>query len=250
MGIVICPCDSPKNCSIFKINATPLGFSSKVFMKKTSMKRKFILFDFDGVIVDSFAAAFEVNKMLCPHITEDEYRRCFEGNINDYWQAPTHTEKCRQDIDFFDGYIPRLKEVKIIPEMLKIIKTFSRLYTLIIVSSTLTSPIHELIKRYHAIPYFTEIMGNDVHASKVEKIKMIFSKYSAGPNQCVFITDTLGDMRESSQTGVGSIGVSWGFQKRETLLKGNPFRIVEKPKELLTAIPAYFESARTKDRAL
>jgi len=45
-------------------------------------KDKFILFDFDGVIADSFSAAFAVNKKVFPSITEQEYRDRFLGNIN------------------------------------------------------------------------------------------------------------------------------------------------------------------------
>lgn len=47
------------------------------------MKKPFILFDFDGVIADSFKLSFEIAKMICPHITEDIYQKRFEGNIND-----------------------------------------------------------------------------------------------------------------------------------------------------------------------
>ena len=48
------------------------------------MKTRYILFDFDGVIADSYAPAFEVQKMICPHLTEEVYRKRFEGNINDW----------------------------------------------------------------------------------------------------------------------------------------------------------------------
>jgi beta-phosphoglucomutase-like phosphatase (HAD superfamily) len=44
---------------------------------------KIVLFDFDGVIVDSFKPAFEVQKMIRPGInfSEDDYRKFFEGNV-------------------------------------------------------------------------------------------------------------------------------------------------------------------------
>jgi len=40
---------------------------------------KTILFDFDGVIVDSFQPAFEVSRILRPWMdfTKDDYRKCF-----------------------------------------------------------------------------------------------------------------------------------------------------------------------------
>ncbi len=208
-------------------------------MNKNTKKRKFILFDFDGVIADSFRPAFEVNKMMCPHITEDDYRKRFNGNIND-WEEPIHTDDCRKDMNFFEEYIPKMKGVKVVPGILGVIENLSHTYALIIISSTITSPIQEFIERYRATQYFIEIMGNDVHKSKVEKIKMVFSKYNINSKQCIFITDTLGDMKEASQLGVSSIGIIWGFQDKETLMKGNPITITKNPKELLLAITNYF----------
>lgn len=173
------------------------------------MKKKFILFDFDGVIVDSFAPAFEVQKMICPHLTEDNYRKRFEGNIND-WEEPinVHTKECRHDIDFFTEYIPRMeKEVQIVSGMQEVINQLEKDYTLVVVSSTITSPIKNLLESRGMASHFTEIMGNDVHTSKVEKIKMVFNKYNINSDDCVFITDTLGDMKEASKLKVGTIGV-------------------------------------------
>jgi phosphoglycolate phosphatase len=208
------------------------------------MKKKFILFDFDGVIADSFRPAFEIQKMICPHLTKDIYRKRFEGNIND-WREPinVHTEECRHDIDFFTEYIPRMKnEVQIMPGMKEVVIELEKNYTLIVISSTITSPIQEFLEGHDLTNHFAQIMGNDVHASKVEKMKMVFEKFGAEPKDCVFITDTLGDMREAEKMSVGTIGITWGFHTPETLLRGKPFRLVEKPNDLLTAVADYFKA--------
>lgn len=206
------------------------------------MIKPFILFDFDGVIADSFKPAFEVNRIICPQLTEDDYRKRFEGNIND-WESVVygHNEECRHDVDFFAEYIPKMKsEVSIVNGMQEVIKQLSQSYTLVVISSMITSSIQEFMKNHNLMICFVEIMGNDIHIKKTEKIKMILKKYMIVSERCVFITDTLGDMREASQMEVGSIGVSWGFHKPETLIKGEPFRIVEKPIDLPTAVKDYF----------
>jgi len=206
------------------------------------MKNLFILFDFDGVIADSFRTAFEIQKMICPDLTENMYKKRFEGNIND-WEEPVnvHTEECRHDIDFFTEYIPRMKnEVQIVSDIRDVIIDLEKNYTLIVISSTITSPIQEFLEKHDLASHFDQVMGNDVHKSKVEKMKMVFEKYGVGAKDCVFVTDTLGDMREAEKMGVGTIGVTWGFHTPETLLTGKPFRLIEKPNDLLSAVSDYF----------
>jgi phosphoglycolate phosphatase len=208
------------------------------------MRNQFILFDFDGVIADSFWLALEVTQVICPHLTDSLYRKRFEGNIND-WEGPEqgHTGECQHSIDFFDAYIPRMKEeVMIVPGIKEVVALLGKKYTLIVISSTITSPIQEFLEKYSLSQYFVQIMGNDVHKSKVEKIRMVFGKYNITAQDCVFITDTLGDMRESAEMQVGAIGVTWGFHKPETLRKGNPFCLVEKPNELALSVSKYFDS--------
>ena len=209
------------------------------------MKNKFILFDFDGVIADSFEIAFETKKDICPGITREDYRRRFEGNVNDIQIEETyHNEQCNHDLDWFDVYVPKMKEVRIFPGMEELIFALEKEYALIIISSTITFPIEEFLVAHNLRDHFDWVMGNDVHKSKVEKIKMVFDKYGAASKDCLFITDTLGDMREAEETGVPAIGVTWGFCSPETLQKGNPLKLVSNATELKTAITDHFSANR------
>ena len=65
---------------------------------------------------------------------------------------------------------------------------------------------------------------------------MVFDEYKIGYKDCIFVTDTLGDIKEAIKCNVQSIAVTWGFQPKERLLKGNPYAIVETPEELFAAI--------------
>ena len=168
-------------------------------------------------------------------------RRRFKGNINDsYIDEKGRPATGEEDKEFFDIYIPAMMKFKIFPRMLNAIEKLSEKYRLIIISSTITGPIREYMEGHNATRYFTEIMGNDVHKSKVEKIKMVFDKYGVSADDCLFITDTLGDLLEAEKTGVEGIAVSWGFHDSETLQKGNPAALVNTPEELLAEIDRYF----------
>jgi len=207
--------------------------------------RKFVLIDFDGVIADTWDIAFETARTVFPSFDEVSYRRMFEGNVYEaHERMVANNERERaSDVEWFDIYVPKFEErAQLFDGICDVIEKLSHEYVLIIVSSTITSPIQGFLEKHHIGRYFSEVMGSDVHTSKHEKIRMVLEKYGIQPNDCVFITDTLGDMREAKAAGVGAIGVSWGFHSRETLAKGEPFRIVESPQDMPKAISDYFSS--------
>lgn len=206
---------------------------------------KFILFDFDGVIADSFESSFSVYQHFHPHIKEEEWRRRFEGNVFKHKESShAHTADCKLDIPWFDAYLPVMKkDVGIFPGMRDVILELEKEYTLVIISSTLSFPIEEFLDSHDLRSHFDWVMGSDVHTSKVEKIQMVFEKYNTKAKNCVFITDTLGDLREAEKMNVESVAVSWGFNSVETLRKGKHVIIVKKPEEIALAIKNYFTSA-------
>jgi len=212
------------------------------------MRDRYLLFDFDGVIVDTFAIAFEVQKLIYDGITEDDYKTFFEENINERNKTLTHSklaDNFHPEVDFFTEYIPKFKEeARVFEGITEVIKQLSENYSLIIISSTITTPIQEFLEKNNLTSYFVEVMGNDVHKSKIEKIKMVFAKYKTDSSNCVFITDTLGDLREASKVEVKAIAVSWGFHNHEILAKGSPYKIIDKPEELVDAVSDLFDNPR------
>jgi len=206
-------------------------------------KRKYVLFDFDGVIADSWQVAYDTAKTVFPSIQEKSYRSMFEGNVYEAHEERVAKEKPERaaDEDWFSIYTPMFEEkARLFPGIEKVIEDLSHDYILIIVSSTITSPIQGFLERHHIGRYFSEVMGADVHTSKHEKIQMIFKKYETSAKDCVFITDTLGDIREAKKAEVGAIGVAWGFHTKETLKEGEPFRIVDTPSDITASVREYF----------
>lgn len=128
------------------------------------------------------------------------------------------------------------RELKI-PEILKTsVKKLSESYILVVISSIVSDSIKQILDRENLVNYFNDILGNDVDKSKVVKIGMTLEKYKVSPNQCVFITDTLGDIREADYYSIPSVAVTWGFHEKKNLEKGNPIAIVEDPSLLYGAI--------------
>lgn len=228
-----------------KNNVTKVSTQREEHLRTTDTKKKFILLDFDGVVADSFLPSYKVYKTIHPHASEQDYRKLFEGNVNHYDQTQDiHTPSCRPDADWAKEYTPVMEqEVRPFHGMKHVLHMLSKKYTIIIISSTITAPIKEFLVKYSLNHYIHDVLGNDVHTSKVVKINMVFKDYSVTGKDCLFITDTLGDMREANKSGVSAIGVTWGYNKVEMLNRGTYYRLVNKPQEILIAVSDYFKKS-------
>ncbi|MBI2474864.1 HAD family hydrolase [Candidatus Uhrbacteria bacterium] len=183
-----------------------------------------IIFDFDGVIADSFDIAFEVNKLSRPTLTLERYQNAFNGNINEV----KYEDKVVKKIDFFREYGDRFKHLGIDSKKKDFIQKLSQEFQLFIISSTRSDIIQDYLQSHGILSCFQKILGNEVHTSKVEKFKMLFEKYALEPNNVTFITDTAGDIAEAKKVGVKIIvGILGGYQNEQNLINGNPSIVVK-----------------------
>jgi phosphoglycolate phosphatase len=207
------------------------------------MSKNIIIFDFDGVIFDSFGIALKTIKTICPVKTGDDYKKLFEGNIfASRWQDEVkHSPECRHDLEFFDIYTPLMQQAKLFPGVFDFIQRISKDYFLIIVSSSLTKDIQKILENEKLDSCFKEIMGKDVDRSKIKKLQIVLDKYNKTPEKVLFVTDTLGDIKEANHLNISSIGVTWGWHTKETLETGKPIKIVNDFQRLESEIEAYFK---------
>lgn len=183
-----------------------------------------IFFDFDGVIADSLQIAFEVNYMLNPTLTLDRYRAYFNGNINN----AKHEDEVVNEVDFFKEYGKRFEKLGIDDQKKAIIQKLAQKFRLFIISSTKSDIIQLYLKKHEILSCFTEILGNEIHPSKVKKFQMLFEKYNINPKNVVFITDSSGDMKEAKEAGIQKVvGILGGYQIENSLMKENPTLIVK-----------------------
>jgi phosphoglycolate phosphatase len=193
---------------------------------------KAIIFDFDGVIADTFDLSIGINREVNRFISKKNFRDHHDGNIfeqsvikfseeqTEYWLKRYH--ELAEERHFF----PLKRQIKM----------FSSKNKLFIISSSAERSIKKYLKLGHADGYFKKILGRDTHRSKIEKFKMIFKKYKIKPSECVFVTDTLGDLREAKKVGVPTIAVTWGYHGKTRLKRGKPDAMIHDFKELAIAI--------------
>ncbi|EKE18466.1 MAG: hypothetical protein ACD_9C00327G0002 [uncultured bacterium] len=189
---------------------------------------KTIIFDFDGVIHDTFELAHEI---FGENMSKDEYRNLFNGNIHECHKVEKEKHdgmhKLQREV---------FKSLKADENIKNKLEMLSEKHVLFIVSSNQEEALNTYFQNNNFTHVFKEILGAESHQSKVEKFKYLFRKYDLKVKDCIFVTDTLGDILEGNKVGLRTIAVDFGFHERERLEKGNPFKIVSSFDEVMEVI--------------
>jgi len=191
-----------------------------------SVNKALVALDFDGVICDSFVTALRIFQIGDPLLTATQLRDRFAGNFN------LAARIGDASFNFFDIYAPLVKDLPLFTGMDAVIRTLSDAYTLVIISSTITPPIEEFLKEHGLLDNFADVLGNDKGTRKDEKLRTVLEHYHTTPADCVFITDTLGDLKEGQKVGVHTIATTWGYHDQSQLEQGNPERLATSPDQL------------------
>jgi phosphoglycolate phosphatase len=112
------------------------------------------------------------------------------------------------------------------------LKRLAEHYSLYIISSQSEVVIREVLSRCGLLDLFKRVMGEETHKSKVEKFKILIDVDGINSENTVFITDTLGDVKEAHLVNIRTIAETFGFHDRERLQQGNPFTIVDSWEEI------------------
>ncbi len=95
----------------------------------------------------------------------------------------------------------------------------------------------EILDHFGLSKYFEGICGATFDKSRDSKsavIRYLIDKYH--PENMIMVGDTVFDVEGASEMGINTIGVSWGFGKREALLAAGAIAIAETQEELLNML--------------
>lgn len=193
---------------------------------------KAILFDFDGVIGDTYDINFAVSKAINGDITEQDFVEFCKGNAFE-------SSKIKIEEKHMSSLSKEQRQRFTKKHLFPLEETLSELakkFQLFIVSSTSDENIKLFLEMKKYDRFFHGIFGATTHRSKIKKFKMIFDQHNLTPEECLFVTDTVGDIIEARSVGVRTIGVTWGYHKEDLLSEQKPLAIAHDADELLDCI--------------
>jgi phosphoglycolate phosphatase len=88
----------------------------------------------------------------------------------------------------------------------------------------------------HNFPEFDFVVSEKTLFGKDKAIKKILKIKNLAKNQVLYIGDEPRDVTASRKSGVGIIGVSWGFGGKEGFIKDKPDFIADEPSQLIEVV--------------
>ena len=195
---------------------------------------KAIIFDFDGVIHDTFEFhRKKIKEFTGIDLSVQDFKKIHKKNF--FLAVPKKFNQInwKKYPDFVHDGVAKFvinKKIK------KTIIELNKNYSLFIVSSGGENNISNYLSNNKIKYIFKEILGMETFKKKTDKFNFIFDKYNLATSECLFVTDTLGDIIEANEVDLKTIAVDFGFHCRKTLEEGNPYKIISSFEEILNIV--------------
>lgn len=202
-------------------------------------KRKVIIFDLDGVLIDSVGLAMASMSVSYPGLTAELYRELLCGNIHEEIKKIT-LPKAHRTQEEEDEHKLQYSKIKLGAPMYPGSKDLlgelhGQGYTLVLNSSAYNRNVYPLLEKAEIISLFDFLATAETSKSKHDKFKIIEERYGLAHGDTLFVTDTLGDVREAELANIPTIAVTWGAHDRSY------FSRLEDPQHLIAVVDTFEE---------
>ncbi len=211
-------------------------------------KIKLIIFDFDGVLADSFDTFYPLIRDGMSHVglslSPSQYRDFFIGNVHQGFKDFIKNENKHASFLKFRSsnydkyYYDKRHKAKFFPEVLNFLKKINKTNILTIASSGRQKNVISLLKKNHVRNLFPLVIANG-SINKSGMIKKILNKFNKKAEESVMVTDTVGDLKVAKKMGLKTIAVTWGFHSAKILKSEKPDYLVNNFEMLYKSIKAF-----------
>lgn len=210
------------------------------------MKNKVIIFDMDGVLVDSIPFARSEFLKRHPGMTIDMYNEIHSGNFHVEVQKYSHFKKPETEEETNERkalYYQKKSQSLLFPGIYNLLTDLKNKGYLLIINTNAHTCL-PLLENSNIKEFFDFIATAELTKDKVEKFKIIEKKYNITRDDVLFITDALGDIKDAETANIPTIAVTWGVHDRTFFERDhypNLIKIVDTAEELSNFIKQYWE---------
>jgi phosphoglycolate phosphatase len=203
-----------------------------------------IIFDFDGVLADTFSDMLEFAQEACNELGIDHNVIPADLMNLEVMSFATFGIACDVPMELTGEFVRRCTEKfaqkkspqAIFDGLLDVIRKLSKENMLFVVTGNTTENVNAFLSHHGLQDCFHYIYGVDIPGTKAEKIKKITDQFDAENETILFVGDSLSDIHAAREANVRSVAVSWGHQTLEMLVRGKPDVIIHKPAEIFDCL--------------
>ncbi len=208
--------------------------------------QKIIVFDLDGVLFDTIDFALENLGNIFAGVTKEMHQELMMGNFHEEIKKVTLEKKQKTEEEMLERRL-KFEKTKLEAPVYPGLKDFlTEIHQAGCILALNTSAYYKtsvpLLEKVGIDSLFDFVTTAETSKSKVEKFKIISEKYGVQNKDLLFVTDTVGDIREADTAGVPTVAVTWGGHDRGYLTREkheNVVGIVDSFDELKDFITAY-----------
>jgi phosphoglycolate phosphatase-like HAD superfamily hydrolase len=204
---------------------------------------KTILFDFDGTLVDTFAAALAIANRIAPEfgyrpVRADEidtlrgwpYRKIVDHLGVAWHKLPGIASRIRNELA---EDLERLEIVEGLPQVL------SELRARGLELGILTSNTRENVQRFLSARSIEDFASIDTSSSlwgKHRRLKWLLKRHRRSIDEVAYVGDEVRDIQATQELGMRMVAVTWGYSSKALLASHAPTHLIEHPRELLDVL--------------
>lgn len=200
-----------------------------------------IMFDYDGVIVDSFELFSSCFIKACHQNNFEELNSAekvlalFEANIFEALLAFGLDDLAINRIleTFQSDIIAHHNDLRLFDNIPDILKKISANNKIVIITSNVTMAAKRVLQN-NGVNCFEDILGAEIEKSKVKKIRITMARYPG--LSAYYVGDTKGDMIEGRKAGAITVAALWGWHTVKKLEEGAPDHFARSPEALLNLL--------------
>lgn len=207
------------------------------------MKGKIIVFDLDGVLFDTIDSARENLANIFLGFTKEIHEKLMSGNFHEEVKKitlPKREETEEETAERRLKFEKNKSEASMYPGAEKFLRELhGAKYILVLNTSAWDRTSRPLLENAKITSLFDFIATAETSKSKVEKFGIIAEKYNVPSADLLFVTDTVGDIREADEAGIPTVAVTWGGHDRDYFTREehkNVVKIVDSFDELKSFI--------------
>ena len=202
---------------------------------------KWLIFDFDGTLADSFKKALQVFNSLAEHyhyrpVSEDEVEMMRRKTAKEFFlslnisliKVPLLAIQARHELRQHSADIPPIKGIS---EALP--KLQQQGYKMGILTSNATENVYAFLQSHNLQHFFEFTYCSRDMFGKARRLKALMRKFKLDPAFLIYVGDMNADIEAAHRAGVKVAAVSWGYQAREVLEKHNPTWLLDTPSQLI-----------------